>query len=158
MPKFSRPAGDEDSAQLVLVASDGELCGHHQKFRDKFLACLMDGGVNRQSVEVTFPAPGCASTRPPRRCASPRPPLGAAITACCAGREAAVVHRTASEGPFRQALDRLAEAIDLEYLKTVGRACWIPGSCATSTSAWSTARSTCRTWVEMLSDPPALNN
>jgi hypothetical protein len=42
--------------QLILVASDGELYGHHQYFRDRFLARLMDGASNALDLNPTFPA------------------------------------------------------------------------------------------------------
>jgi hypothetical protein len=42
--------------QLVLVASDGELYGHHQPFRDKFLSYLMGGALVPHPVQATYPA------------------------------------------------------------------------------------------------------
>jgi hypothetical protein len=44
-----------DEPQLTLLASDGELYGHHQKFRDQFLAHLLNGASHNQGVELTFP-------------------------------------------------------------------------------------------------------
>ncbi len=43
LPKY-QPNGN-DIPKLVLVASDGELYGHHQPFRDKFLSYLMRGAL-----------------------------------------------------------------------------------------------------------------
>ena len=37
-----RPAADEDRPPFVVIATDGELYGHHQPFRDQFLARLVD--------------------------------------------------------------------------------------------------------------------
>jgi hypothetical protein len=45
---------DED--QIIIAASDGELYGHHQPFRDKFLNYLMNGALTKQDLEYTFPA------------------------------------------------------------------------------------------------------
>jgi hypothetical protein len=42
--------------ELVLIASDGELYGHHQPFRDYFLSYLMDGAGARRNIEWTYPA------------------------------------------------------------------------------------------------------
>lgn len=42
--------------QLLLIASDGELYGHHQQFRDRFLAHLIDGASSRVGLDTTYPA------------------------------------------------------------------------------------------------------
>jgi hypothetical protein len=39
-----------------LIASDGELYGHHQSFRDHFLAHLVNGASSNVGLEKTFPA------------------------------------------------------------------------------------------------------
>lgn len=53
--KFT-PEGQKGSkAQLVLLASDGELYGHHQPFRDKFLAYLLDGALTNKPLHLTYP-------------------------------------------------------------------------------------------------------
>jgi len=41
--------------RLVLAASDGELYGHHQKFRDQFLAHLMNGGLAERQLDWIYP-------------------------------------------------------------------------------------------------------
>ncbi len=55
VPQLISPAADE-RARYVLVASDGELYGHHQPYRDKFLAHLMNGALTKRKVAHTFPA------------------------------------------------------------------------------------------------------
>lgn len=47
-------AGEEDG--LLLVATDGELYGHHQKFRDLFLERLLAGAIEDAGMELTTPA------------------------------------------------------------------------------------------------------
>ena len=42
--------------QIILAASDGELYGHHQPSRDKFLSYLLDGAVEKQGIQRDFPA------------------------------------------------------------------------------------------------------
>lgn len=42
--------------QLILVASDGELYGHHQFMRDRFLARLVDGASSQLGFRPTYPA------------------------------------------------------------------------------------------------------
>lgn len=41
--------------RILLAASDGELYGHHQPFRDKFLDHLLNGSLSRQNVRYTYP-------------------------------------------------------------------------------------------------------
>ncbi|TLN18812.1 DUF3536 domain-containing protein, partial [bacterium] len=45
-----------DQPSLLTVASDGELYGHHQPFRDQFLARLTDGALSGTPLRTTFPA------------------------------------------------------------------------------------------------------
>jgi alpha-amylase/alpha-mannosidase (GH57 family) len=41
--------------QLLTIASDGELYGHHQKFRDRFLARLLDGSTLDRKIIIDYP-------------------------------------------------------------------------------------------------------
>lgn len=47
---------DDNRDRYLLVASDGELYGHHQPYRDKFLAHLMNGALKKKKVAHIFPA------------------------------------------------------------------------------------------------------
>ena len=51
-PEFSAMSEN----QWLLMASDGELYGHHQTFRDKFLSYMLNGSAASQNVEYSFPA------------------------------------------------------------------------------------------------------
>jgi hypothetical protein len=42
--------------RYYLIASDGELYGHHQPFRDKFLEWLTTGALENHELEIIFPA------------------------------------------------------------------------------------------------------
>jgi hypothetical protein len=42
--------------QLLLLASDGELYGHHQPFRERFLARLLDGASSQAGISPGYPA------------------------------------------------------------------------------------------------------
>lgn len=46
----------QDRDQLLLAASDGELYGHHQPFREKFLSYVLDGAVEKAGIQRQFPA------------------------------------------------------------------------------------------------------
>ncbi len=41
--------------QILLIASDGELYGHHQIFRDRFLAHLVNGASSSRGVQLMYP-------------------------------------------------------------------------------------------------------
>jgi len=44
------------SDNFRLIASDGELYGHHQRFRDKFLTYIATEGAEYHNLSITFPA------------------------------------------------------------------------------------------------------
>lgn len=46
----------QGEAQLLLLASDGELYGHHQPFRERFLAHLLNGASTQAGIKPVFPA------------------------------------------------------------------------------------------------------
>jgi len=56
MPRYEPHKTQRDEPQLLLVASDGELYGHHQPMRDHFLAHLINGGARAAGITPTFPA------------------------------------------------------------------------------------------------------
>jgi alpha-amylase/alpha-mannosidase (GH57 family) len=47
--------GRKQEPQILMVASDGELYGHHQIFRDWFLAYLLNGAGAKAGVQLTYP-------------------------------------------------------------------------------------------------------
>ena len=52
--RFRASAGQGD--HIIMAASDGELYGHHQQSREKFLSYLLDGAVEKQDIQREFPA------------------------------------------------------------------------------------------------------
>lgn len=52
-PAFPKSAPDHD--QIVLIASDGELYGHHKTFREKFLAHMLNGALHSRDYQITYP-------------------------------------------------------------------------------------------------------
>ncbi|MFN2304929.1 MAG: DUF3536 domain-containing protein, partial [Anaerolineales bacterium] len=53
LPCFLTPNGNGD--RITLIASDGELYGHHKSFREKFLAYLLNGALAQHQIEITYP-------------------------------------------------------------------------------------------------------
>ena len=62
-PRFQFNGSHPEVNELVTIASDGELYGHHQPFRDKFLTYLYHSPFN-SDVEYTYPGLWL-KTRPP---------------------------------------------------------------------------------------------
>jgi len=55
-PRYVNGVSKELADQIYMIASDGELYGHHQRFRDKFLNYLTKESLPNLGIEVTFPA------------------------------------------------------------------------------------------------------
>ncbi len=53
MPTF--PESDSRNQRLTLIASDGELYGHHKGHRDLFLSYLLNGALEQRNLANTFP-------------------------------------------------------------------------------------------------------
>ena len=66
-PVFQNDKLQLGESQLLLVASDGELYGHHQYLRDRFLARLVNGASHSLGMRPTFPALWLKSNPPSRR-------------------------------------------------------------------------------------------
>jgi alpha-amylase/alpha-mannosidase (GH57 family) len=56
VPMYMAEKEQRGEPQLLLIASDGELYGHHQQFRDRFLAHLVNGASSGVGLEKTYPA------------------------------------------------------------------------------------------------------
>jgi alpha-amylase/alpha-mannosidase (GH57 family) len=56
LPEFMNGTKPLDQDKLLIIASDGELYGHHQKFRDQFLARLTSGSMKGKPVIRSTPA------------------------------------------------------------------------------------------------------
>lgn len=106
--------------QLQIIASDGELYGHHQPFRDKFLAYILNGALKRKSLKTTFPALWLRD-HPPKQTIEIRDNTS---WSCHHG----VTRWMGScdctphgewKADLRTALNRIAEAVDAQYLSTL---------------------------------------
>ena len=108
-------------AQFLMIASDGELYGHHQKFRDHFLKHLANGASAQKGVEISFPAVWLKN-HPPRQTIKIREDTS---WSCLHGvvRWMGQCDCTPGDGRwkiyFRQAINRLAAELDLIYADMV---------------------------------------
>jgi hypothetical protein len=55
-PYFTHFAKGPEDSQVIVLASDGELYGHHQYLRDRFLERLVDGASRQLGIRPTYPA------------------------------------------------------------------------------------------------------
>ncbi len=55
-PSFETGRAHADEPQFLLIASDGELYGHHQPLRQHFLAHLVNGASSHLGLQPTYPA------------------------------------------------------------------------------------------------------
>jgi hypothetical protein len=108
-------------SQLLLLASDGELYGHHKPFRERFLAHLLDGASAEAGLHPTFPALWLKS-HPPRRTVKIRDDTS---WSCHHGvlRWKDHCECTSIDAQWkvnlRRALDRLAAALDAVYFESI---------------------------------------
>jgi len=114
------PEGPEEG-RLLLLATDGELYGHHQKFRDLFLARLL----GHSAEAVGFAVPPLAhflDLHPPRQDGELIEPTA---WSCHHGidrwsRSCGCTPEGAWKTPLRRALCRLAADLDTLYERTAG--------------------------------------
>jgi hypothetical protein len=117
LPRLAGPAFADGTPRLAVIATDGELYGHHQKFRDLFLARLVNPGPDAADRGFDITTIGqvvggtAASTFPATQIAE------RTSWSCHHG----VLRWTAEcpdaadgrwKGPLRVALERLAAGID----------------------------------------------
>jgi alpha-amylase/alpha-mannosidase (GH57 family) len=120
IPKYRLNGTGSEEPQLLLIASDGELYGHHQKFRDKFLAYMLDGALKGRTIECTYPALWLQK-HPPKESIRIRQNTS---WSCLHGVKrwsgnCECTPHSEWKAAFRKALDRLGDALDAEYLSVL---------------------------------------
>jgi hypothetical protein len=117
VPKFDRALYPGGETRIVTIASDGELYGHHQPFRDQFLGYLLGKAIRGWDIEPTFPA-YWIKKNPPQETIRIR---DLTSWSCLHGvkRWMTACDCTPNSNwklPLRRALNKLAAALDKEYL------------------------------------------
>ncbi|MCB2203020.1 DUF3536 domain-containing protein [bacterium] len=113
-PSFGAFKGDAD--QLMMIASDGELYGHHKTFRDKFLAHMLNGALHYRDLEITFPGLWLQSHKPRKTVK-----LNEYTSWSCHHGitrwmgECGCTPGASWKAPLRWGMDKLAEALDQQY-------------------------------------------
>lgn len=122
LPKVQWANQNGGPPALTLVASDGELYGHHQPFRDKFLAYLVDGAIQDKPVELTYPARWLKEFPPVETVEIIEP----SSWSCHHGvlrwsGECACTPNASWKAPLREALNEIAEVVDKAFLECFGQ-------------------------------------
>ncbi len=108
--------------QLTLIASDGELYGHHKPFRDRFLSYLMNGALHSRNISTTFPALWLKNHQPDTYIKISE----YTSWSCHHGivrwmGECDCTPGASWKAPLRWGLEKLSEEIDLQYKLFVGQ-------------------------------------
>jgi len=108
--------------ELIIAASDGELYGHHQQFRDKFLQRLLSGPVLGGSIQYTFPGK-YLQEHPTKLTTKIKPGTS---WSCHHGvsrwaEECGCTPGSSWKAPLRKALNEIAESLDLLYESEASR-------------------------------------
>jgi len=64
--RFNQEKALRGEPQLLMIATDGELYGHHQHFRDRFLAHLVNGASLKAGYATSYPAAWLKKHQPKR--------------------------------------------------------------------------------------------
>ncbi|HEX2979088.1 MAG TPA: DUF3536 domain-containing protein, partial [Anaerolineaceae bacterium] len=120
LPKYAPETQADARSQLVVVASDGELYGHHQPFRDKFLARLMDGALEGKDLQPTFPELWLKENPVKSRMQIRENTSWSCHHGVMRWRgECGCTPGSAWKAPFRQALNQIAGLIDSGFTQAV---------------------------------------
>ena len=117
--RFNHEKALKGEPQLLMIATDGELYGHHQHFRDRFLAHLVNGASLKAGYDISYPA-AWLKNHQPRRSMSIRERTS---WSCHHGvtRWQGECDCTSGDGRWkgylRQGLNRLAAAMDTMYVE-----------------------------------------
>ena len=117
--RFNHEKTQRGEPQLLMIATDGELYGHHQHFRDRFLAHLVNGASQQAGYSTSYPA-AWLKKHQPRRTMSIHERTS---WSCHHGvtRWMGECGCTPGDGRWkaylRQGLNRLAAAIDTLYVE-----------------------------------------
>lgn len=117
LPRYA-PEPDDD--QLLLIATDGELYGHHQPFRDKFLAYLLDGALKPTALQATFPALWLKEHMPKEEIKiQPNTSWSCHHGVTRWSGSCDCTPHPEWKAPLRAALNKLAGEIDRQYLRAI---------------------------------------
>jgi alpha-amylase/alpha-mannosidase (GH57 family) len=120
LPRFRLSRKMNSEPEFHLIASDGEAYGHHQPFRDKFLARLVNGAIEKQPIDASYPGIWLKEQPPVQEIRI----RNNTSWSCHHGvvRWSGVCDCTPHaewKAPLRKALNTLANAVDEEFLTVI---------------------------------------
>jgi alpha-amylase/alpha-mannosidase (GH57 family) len=116
LPKYKADSNEE----FYILASDGELYGHHQSFRDKFLAHLVAGASTQRGIDMTYPGRWLKA----HSAVNPIIVRDNTSWSCYHGvtrwmGECSCTPGSTWKGPLRRALNQLAASLDWLYMDSL---------------------------------------
>jgi alpha-amylase/alpha-mannosidase (GH57 family) len=119
--EFLLPAYKNNSKQeLLIAASDGELYGHHQQFRDKFLNRLLDRSGTNAVINNTYPARYLRDHPPRRSCKiSSRTSWSCHHGVSRWSEDCGCTPGSTWKAPLRVGLNTIAEELDRVYFDQI---------------------------------------
>jgi alpha-amylase/alpha-mannosidase (GH57 family) len=120
LPEFSNGMGTPKDKYLI-IASDGELYGHHQRFRDQFLAQLTTNSLKGKPVEQVTPAAWLRKHPPTQKIEI----VEKSSWSCHHGilrwcDDCGCTPNSKWKAPLRSALNHIAEIVDSVYEEVIG--------------------------------------
>lgn len=105
-----------DLEQFNLMASDGELYGHHQKYRDYFLRYILNGGGERQGISWSWPGLWLLEHKPQAQAVLNEPSSWSCMHGVNRWRsECACTPGAKWKKPFFSAMRQIADWVDSVY-------------------------------------------
>ena len=120
VPEINNGSINSTESRLVMAASDGELYGHHQPFRDKFLSRLVSNVIPDETIDATYPGLWLKRSMKLRATTVRQNTSWSChhgVTRWM-GECSCTPHSTWKE-PLRTALNRTAELVDIQYLSVL---------------------------------------
>jgi hypothetical protein len=120
LPFFTSEIGFDD--RMILIASDGELYGHHRTFRDKFLAHILNGALKVRNLEISYPGLWLKKHKPTKFVK-----LNENTSwSCYHGvsrwmEECSCTPGAKWKAPFRHGLEKIGDFIDEQYQLFIGQ-------------------------------------
>jgi len=123
-PHFLFNGRHPEARELVTIASDGELYGHHQQFRDKFLTYLYTSSHHEDVAEFTYPGLWLRQHPPMRTIKIRENTSWSCHHGIARWKEACPCGPSGDwKSQLRQAMDHLGSEIDQIFLDTLSPHC-----------------------------------